>query len=645
MNPTNNMIKIAIPIIAIICISAVSLSLSYPDTEIISPPVGETTLIQLEKPILSINIANIIENVQKAEKPTMSFKTTSTKGFIPNTEIVYEQPLYTDIIKKGDDDYLRIFVPEIYYSLHQKHTIKDISVIITYDEPVRAFSVMGYGPQVTHEYVIITNSTFYPIMNDYFKDWKIIQDDKINSIIITNLSDIDVATYGVNGSYGDATNTSSGNHWITDDEEVTSSFSLFNDTQAHIRNYLRYCYDTFNTRYVLIIGNKNIIPPRMVCSYAWDGDNTYYNDTSHASDMYYACLHNNLNNDTDSRWMENKVFHSTYDDIDWGFDLCVGRVPIETTTELFRWINKTKAYVDGNTQGNYLENLIVASKDSSSNIWEYPWTRIGDEFDDSFVFLNNQNISSTQWNNLDDYVNGLIGNWDGFQLIYHVGHGGTLWSPYSSSNCNNALTPQFVYSEGCGTADFGTDTSSRMESWMSDDGCAYAGIANSAYGWFVASTIYGEIMIDQMFNETTGNFTVCFCQAHNDAREIVGNIEDSVFGMITKETNFFGDPAMEYQYYVGAPPQIITVNNSVNGSLIYNASPTFKWSISDNASIYWLQLSTDSGFSSLTYNVTDINIYNYPMYYSEDEVYCYFDLPISLSYDVYYARVVAYQKD
>ena len=43
-------------------------------------------------------------------------------------------------------------------------------------------------------------------------------------------------------------------------------------------------------------------------------------------------------------------------------------------------------------------------------------------------------------------------------------------------------------------------------------------------------------MFQEMFNETVGNNTYTFCQAHNDAREIFGHPEDSVFGMIVKET-------------------------------------------------------------------------------------------------------------
>ena len=626
------------------------------DYDDFKPEVGTSQLIPITKRIDEVTVYDIQTTETNQLKPLVSFTPTVNVKIKPFTtqEVLYEHQCQYEIIKKGKDKYLWLHIPEYYYNKEDyKVMIDDITIRVYYKQKEKetvepSFETTGYDPQTTYEYVIISTETFYPIINNEFVNWKVSTDDKISNILLTNITDITSnPAYYVNGSYGDATNETGGNHWITDGKEVTTEFDSFNDTQAKIRNFLRYCYDTYSTSYVLLVGNKNVVPPRMVCSYAWSGEQ-YYNDTSHASDMYYACLHNSMNNNTNSRWMENKVFGSDYDDIDWGYDLCVGRAPIDTTNDLYNWINKTKAYHLGQYQGNYLSGHIVATKDSDYHIWSVPWNYyLGDEFKDSFAFLNDSYITSTQWNDLDDYVNGLNESWDGFQYIYHCGHGGTLWSPYSSSNCYNTDTPQFVYTEGCSTADFGTDTSSRMESWISDNGCAFAGVANSAYGWFVASTFYGEEMMKQMFNETEGNLTTIFCQAHNDAREIFGHPEDSVFGMIVKETNFFGDPAMEYNEYIGTPPQFITMDGQENGTLVYNSTPTINWSTSDDTSMYWLQISTQQDFSVLEVNLTDINEFNYPAYCSIGDTVVTFQLPPenALSgYDTYYIRVRPYRR-
>ncbi|GAH31662.1 unnamed protein product, partial [marine sediment metagenome] len=103
------------------------------------------------------------------------------------------------------------------------------------------------------------------------------------------------------GSYSDATNATNGNPWVPDGKEITSNWDMFNDTQAKIRNYLRYAV-LGNCEYVLLGGNKDIVPPRMICSWA-DGTGDCSgpdDDTSHASDMYYACLHYCMNNNTNS---------------------------------------------------------------------------------------------------------------------------------------------------------------------------------------------------------------------------------------------------------------------------------------------------------------------------------------------------------
>ena len=558
-------------------------NISAEKTITVDIPVGETFFYELpqdaKKVIVSVSHHDYHDF--KAYQPAMHFYKTNALSTQSSKKEEYERtynyPVSYEILLKGETQVIRFFAPEEYYEGDSKIITDSITVQISYEGGRSNPFAPAYDPQGDIEYLIITNESFYPILNNYFKSWKISKDDKINDILIVNVSDITSnGSFCVNSSYGDATNDSSGNHWITDGKEVTSNYELFNDTQAQIRNYIRYCYDTYNTRYVLLAGNKDAVPVRMVASYAvGDCDNcqSWDNDTSHASDMYYSCLHNNMNNNTNTRWMENDCCGTAWDDIDWGYDLCVGRVLVGQNDHMFNWINKTKAYINGLNQGNYLDNHIVACKNNANQISNQTWLNLGgafsadlqDEFPANMTFLNNQNITGTQWNSLDDYVNGDIPPYNGFHLILHEGHGGSLYSPYNPTNTHNELTPNFVYSEGCTNGDFGTDTGSNMEKWTRQNDSAFAGIANSAYGWFGASTYYVEEMMGQMFNSTTGNYTKVFCQAHNDAREIYGHDPDCVWGMIVKETNFIGDPALEYQWYRETANITISNPNPPNG--------------------------------------------------------------------------------
>ncbi len=53
---------------------------------------------------------------------------------------------------------------------------------------------------------------------------------RATTVILENI--LENSSFWVNGTYGDATNTSSGNPWIEDGKEVLVNFSIFNDTAA-----------------------------------------------------------------------------------------------------------------------------------------------------------------------------------------------------------------------------------------------------------------------------------------------------------------------------------------------------------------------------------------------------------------------------
>lgn len=639
-------------------------------------------LLPSDAEYISMKILSHVYEKVSEKTPTTTFYTTDTINAQIDTHIkcTKTKNVYFDIIKKGSFDVARVNVPSIYYSNDYKYTttllileieykikekvakeLKDINKmndIIENTNVLDTFATqdISYDPQnPDYEMVIITNETLWPIINSYYKDWKIINDNKINDIWIVNTSDILTTTsFWVNGTYGDATNISQGNSWIPNNKQITSNWELFNDTQAKIRNFLRYCYNVHTTRYVILLGNTNVVPARMIASYAAStcpGCTGFYNNTNHASDMYYSCLDYCMNNNTNSYWMENQLCNNSYDEIDWGYDLHVGRVLVNTVEETFRWINKTKAYVNGLSQGDYLKYNVVATKDVSNVITSQQWDAIGDDFPSNMSFVNDKNITQSQWSILDDYANGDA-DIDGFSLLIHAGHGGTLWSPYEPSSLNNINKPNFLYTEGCDEGDFGSSTSSRTEQYMQDDGSIFAGVSNSAYGWFIASTYYTEEMMNQMFNATTGNYTLTFCEAHDAAREIVGHDIDCVWGMIVKETNFFGDPSLEYNWYTQSGQEsiyFISIDGGSNMTTIYNSTPVFNWSLVNDTMQYNLQISNDSAFTDLVLNLSNISSLNFPLHYSSNATTVSFILPsyCALHYfnKKYYCRVRACTKE
>jgi len=657
----------AIILILSIVTSVVSIDIQQEENTITLTPQTKLFLIPQDKELVSIEMISHKYESYRTQKPNMVFQTTDNP--LPETisKRTYTEPFTYDILLKGTEEYIRINVPKVYYKNNQKYITESITLQFNYNQKMQktfapSYEIQDDMPTGEADLLIITNSSLEDIFSDNYRDWKINNDDKINGVRVYNVSYIDsLSDCWVNGTFGDAT-ADPINPWIPVGKNVTSNYQIFNDTQAHIRNFLRYCYEELNTRYVLLAGNKDVVPVRMVTSYAvgdCDTCSDWHNDTSHASDMYYECLHYSMDNNTNGKWMENNCCGTEWDEIDWGYDIYVGRVLVNTPREAFNWINKTKAYVDGRSQGNYLKNFIVAAKNNGGAITDQSWLDLGgsfsaslnDEFPTNITFLNNQNITQAQWSNLDDYVNGEISGWDGFHIILHQGHGGTLANPYDPPNNENEFTPNFLYTEGCTSGDFGTDTASRMEKWMKENDSCFALIANSASGWFGASTYYTEEMMRQMFNDTTGNHTMQFSKAHQDAKEIYGHDPDCVWGMIVKETNFGGDPSLNYTWYEEAfdpsadIPQFISVEGAGNKTTIYTSNPTINWSNSSGAIQYNLQISKTSDFSSLEYNISDINEYTYPSYFDENSTRVSFTLPpeYSLSLGKYYIRVRAHK--
>jgi len=120
-----------------------------------------------------------------------------------------------------------------------------------------------------------------------------------------------------------------------------TSSSLFNDSQAHIREFCRDAYEDWETQYVLVAGDSNTIPARQLY-YEYEGNVD--------SDLYWSNLDNTFNADHDNQWGEEG---------DNGFDayseLFLGRVPCDVPQDVSNWLTKSFYYVNS-SDADYLEN-------------------------------------------------------------------------------------------------------------------------------------------------------------------------------------------------------------------------------------------------------------------------------------------------
>ncbi|HWR27547.1 MAG TPA: C25 family cysteine peptidase [Candidatus Thermoplasmatota archaeon] len=177
-----------------------------------------------------------------------------------------------------------------------------------------------------------------------------------------------------------------------------NSDPLFNDSQAHIREFCKDAYEDWGTRYILFAGDSDKVPVRLL-NYAYD-----YEETNNGveSDLYYSNLDNNFNANHNTRWGEED---------DSGFDLYselyVGRLPCDAPQDVSNWLTKSFYYADS-TDLKYLNNTGFYAGDTT-------WNCQGDDFIDYSAIK-----GTNDWLGPNPHSDGPFPSWAGFQYGFET---------------------------------------------------------------------------------------------------------------------------------------------------------------------------------------------------------------------------------
>ena len=147
---------------------------------------------------------------------------------------------------------------------------------------------------------------------------------------------------------------------IDDCEDYQNDTPIFNDLQAHIREFCKDAYQDWGTSYIFVGGDDEWIPARhMKYSYESNVD----------SDIYWSNLDSTFNEDHDYYWGEEG---------DAGFDLYaelfIGRITCDTPQDVSNWMKKSFYYADS-LETDYLDNAAFYGGDTG-------WPCQGDDFID-----------------------------------------------------------------------------------------------------------------------------------------------------------------------------------------------------------------------------------------------------------------------
>ena len=121
------------------------------------------------------------------------------------------------------------------------------------------------------------------------------------------------------------------------------------DNAEKVRNFIRDAKANWETKYVLLGGDINHVPHRML----------FARDRYVAADMYYGCLDGDFNANANDKWGE------PGDGLDFGFDVFVGRASAENATEMANFVYKTITYENSPVNASYHTKMLQFNQNAS----------------------------------------------------------------------------------------------------------------------------------------------------------------------------------------------------------------------------------------------------------------------------------------
>jgi len=420
-----------------------------------------------------------------------------------------------------------------------------------------------------YKYVIITSEEFVDINEVYtFADFVEYKNKKgVNATIVTVEEITSNPDYAVDGIWGD--NNKDNPFYQT---PIIGDKKVFDDTQARVRNFIRYAYTNWGTEYVLLAGDSDtnnpsdiIVPHRGLFAdeHGLPLESTLdYETDDLPSDVYYACLDGNFNYDGDTHFGEAPKFNDeddTIDEADLFAEVSVGRACIDSAEEVANFVQKTIQY-DNLFYDDYFKRILFLGEHLGGQFY-FPY---GGSYKDLIEPILPDTYELTKLYQRDDTFDmetyWHLLNEEPPLIINHDGHG----SPTSAMKLSCSVIEQisndryyFIYSHTCLAGSFDnhwppdtyyeTDCVAEYFTVETPHG-AIGVIMNSRYGLGSQHTAespsgaYDESFFKAIFEENIRKLG----PANHYSKEAHANrINENGMRWAFYETNLFGDPEIE----------------------------------------------------------------------------------------------------
>jgi len=320
------------------------------------------------------------------------------------------------------------------------------------------------------------------------------------------------------------------------------------DLAEKIRNFIKDAWTSWGTEYVLLGGDTDVVPDRTV--FAMESGKGANRDDIRC-DLYYADLDGSFNADGDG------TFGEVEDEVDLYSDVLVGRVPVNTLSEVQTVVNKILTYEKNPPTDYLLKVLYVAEIEQNMPFSDSSVS--ADYIDEHFIperFKPATKLYQRLGNENPTTVLAALNQ--GYHFINHTGHawynkmrvGGTGQYIYSSDmdNLSNGNKYGIIYSTGCWPA--AIDQNCIAEHFINNpDGGGIAFIGNSRYGWFApGNPLFGH---SDRFNHWF--YKSIFCDGIYRLGEVLAagkmhfipwSREDNIYRWHQYELNLLGDPEL-----------------------------------------------------------------------------------------------------
>lgn len=258
------------------------------------------------------------------------------------------------------------------------------------------------------------------------------------------------------------------------------------DSAERLRNFVIDAYNNWNTRYLMLGGDSNVIPVRNLYVDAGGTIDAF------PGDCYYEALDGNWNADGDDLWGEPG-------EEDFIGELAAGRVTAANPNELANWMRKNSMYVEQPVLSEIQKALFMGERMDDvptyaciymDDVKDYccDWGYCTSGYPNTYQKLMLCDGPGYDWTAADAIA--MFNS--GIPTSHHLGHANTTYGMKMSNGdvvsfTNDGVAHSFTFmsTQGCYSNNFdNTGTPALSEVFTLDDNCAVAFLGNTRYGWY-----------------------------------------------------------------------------------------------------------------------------------------------------------------